>query len=546
MKIERVDELPVIVSVLEKSGLADCVDRYFLPHGNWTGESYGKILVCFLSYVLSSQDHRLSPVEEWFMGREETLRQLLSNPNLSRTDVTDDRLGHLLSVLSDDVVWHKFENNLNNSLISVHQLEVTEPIRLDASIAQSFQKPDELFKMGFSKQHRMDLPQLKIMLAAIDPLAMPLLSIIVEGNTADDILYEPLERQVADNLGKKGLLFVGDSKMSGIKNREYLERSGQYYLCPLSEVQCSKKEIKRYLELEKECESLWTEKGELRAKAFETEEVVSEKESGAKWQERRIVVYSPQYGKSQREKFERRLEKAKKELEDLLKTKQGKRIPKELAEVEAKVREILKKNQVKECLEVKIEELENGKKYELKFEEKAEAITEAQEIMGWRVYASNAPPEKMSTHKAIECYRKEYRIEAKFNELLNKVTALMPIFLQKNERIRALVKVLLLAIKFTSMIQYQVRENLKKANESVNQMYPGNPKRETKEPTIGMILRAFREITLVKVEENGVIITKISKLKPIQLKLLELMGLKSSIYENFNQISFSSQRFSET
>jgi transposase len=546
MKIERVDELPVIVSVLEKSGLADCIDSYFSTHGNWTGESYGKILVCFLSYVLSSNDHRLSPVEEWFIGRQETLRHLLSSPNLSRTDLTDDRLGHLLSVLSDDEVWYKFENSLNKSLISVHQLDVTEPIRLDASIAQSFQKPDELFKMGHSKQHRIDLPQLKIMLAAIDPIAMPLLSIIVEGNTADDVLYEPLERQVAENMGEKGLLFVGDSKMSGSKNRAYLQNSGQYYLCPLSEVQCSKKEIKRYLRLEKECESLWTEKGELRAKAFETEEVVSEKESASEWLERRIVVYSPKYGESQKEKFERRLEKAKKELEDLLKAKQGKRIPKELAEVEAKVREILKKNRVKECLEVKIEESESGKKYEIKFEEKTEAIREAKEIMGWRVYASNAPKEKMSMLKAIECYRKEYRIEAKFNELLNKITALMPIFLQKNERIRALVKVLLLAIKFTSIIQYQVRENLKKANESVNQVYPGNPKRETKEPTIGMIMRTFREITLVKVEENGVIITRITKLTPIQLKFLELMGLNASIYENFNQISFSSQHFSET
>lgn len=546
MKIERVDELPVIVSVLERSGLSDLVDRYFLPHGNWTGESYGKILVCFLSYVLSSNDHRLSPVEEWFMGREETLRHLLSSPHLSRTDVTDDRLGHLLSVLSDDQLWNKFENDLNKSLISVHQLEVTEPIRLDASIAQSFQKPDELFKPGYSKQHRMDLPQLKIMLGAIDPLAMPLLSIIVEGNTADDILYEPLERQIADNLEAQGLLFVGDSKMSGVKNREYLQSNGHYYLCPMSEVQCPKKELKRYLELEKERESLWTEKGELRAKVFETEEVVSEKESGRKWLERRIVVYSPQYGKSQREKFEGRLEKARQELENLLQAKQGKKRLQGRAEVEVKVEEILKKHRVKECLEVKIEELEAGKKYELKVEEKAEAIKEGQEIMGWRVYASNAPEEKMSMLKAVECYRKEYRIEAKFNELLNKVTALMPIFLQKNERIRALVKVLLLAIKFTSIIQHQVRENLKKAKESVNQVYPGNPKRETTEPTGGMILRAFREITLVKVEENGVVIRKISKLKPIQLKLPELMGLKSDIYEKLDQIAFSSPRFSET
>jgi transposase len=60
-----------------------------------------------------------------------------------------------------------------------------------------------------------------------------------------------------------------------------------------------------------------------------------------------------------------------------------------------------------------------------------EAISQAQEIMGWRVYASNAPAENLSMVKAVECYRKEYRIEAKFNVLLNKGAALRPIILQK-------------------------------------------------------------------------------------------------------------------
>jgi hypothetical protein len=47
---------------------------------------------------------------------------------------------------------------------------------------------------------------------------------------------------------------------------------------------------------------------------------------------------------------------------------------------------------------------------------------------------------------------------------LNKGAALMPIILQKKESVSALVKVLLLGIKFTSIIQHQERENLKKAN----------------------------------------------------------------------------------
>ena len=43
--------------------------------------------------------------------------------------------------------------------------------------------------------------------------------------------------------------------------------------------------------------------------------------------------------------------------------------------------------------------------------------------MGWRVFASNAPKEKLNTLDAVQCYRNEYRIEHKFDELLNRVTA---------------------------------------------------------------------------------------------------------------------------
>lgn len=46
--------------------------------------------------------------------------------------------------------------------------------------------------MGYSKQHRADLPQMKTMLAALDPYAMPLISKTVAGNEADDGLYLPL------------------------------------------------------------------------------------------------------------------------------------------------------------------------------------------------------------------------------------------------------------------------------------------------------------------------------------------------------------------
>jgi transposase len=44
--------------------------------------------------------------------------------------------------------------------------------------------------MGHSKDHRPDLPQVKVIQAVLDPLAMPLVTDVVAGGRADDPLYD--------------------------------------------------------------------------------------------------------------------------------------------------------------------------------------------------------------------------------------------------------------------------------------------------------------------------------------------------------------------
>jgi len=75
----------------------------------------------------------------------------------------------------------------------VYNLDTSDQaIRLDAMITQSHRKVEGEFQMGHSKQHRSDLPQLKTMVAVLDPLAMPIHSLTVSGNSADDPLYWPV------------------------------------------------------------------------------------------------------------------------------------------------------------------------------------------------------------------------------------------------------------------------------------------------------------------------------------------------------------------
>ena len=46
----------------------------------------------------------------------------------------------------------------------------------------------------------------------------------------------PIIDRVLSYLGRQGLLFVGDSKMSALATRAHLEAQQQYYLTPLAQV----------------------------------------------------------------------------------------------------------------------------------------------------------------------------------------------------------------------------------------------------------------------------------------------------------------------
>ena len=193
MKIERVDDIPLLISEMEKSKLSELLNTYFPNHGNWQGLDGGKVTVGFLTYILSCSDHKLSHVEPWALERLETLRYCIGNKELTSKDFTDDRLGLLLDRYANNESWMGFENAHNKQLINVYNLDTArEPIRLDAMITQSHRLATGDFQYGHSKQHRSDLPQLKTMVATLDPLAMPLVSLTVSGNTADDNLYLPV------------------------------------------------------------------------------------------------------------------------------------------------------------------------------------------------------------------------------------------------------------------------------------------------------------------------------------------------------------------
>jgi len=162
---------------------------------------------------------------------------------------SDDRLGIVLDELADAEKWQAFEGELNRRTLRVYDLRPRR-VRVDSTTASGYWTvtEDGLFQHGHSKDHRPDLPQLKVMMSALDPMGMPVATQVVSGKRADDKLYIPAIKQVSASLDEHGLLYVGDCKMAAVDTRAFIQNSQDYYLCPLSELQLPTETLETYLQ----------------------------------------------------------------------------------------------------------------------------------------------------------------------------------------------------------------------------------------------------------------------------------------------------------
>lgn len=556
IETERADDLPLLLTHMQRMQVASLLDKHFPTHGLRKGLSMGELTVVWLTHVLSQADHRMNRVQDWAKRRLMTLRGC-GLESLTLVDVTDDRLADILRLLSDDEGYRAFEQELMGQLLRVYALDAS-CVRLDTTTVSSYAdvNDDGLLQLGHSKDHRPDLPQVKIALATLDPFGVPLASEVLSGEKADDPVYVPLMDRVHQGLGRAGLLYVGDCKMAAERTRAHLQAQGDFYLCPLSALHVPAsilaQSVEAYLAAGSPLIQVMREDKDGQPKSiaqgYETL-VKMEVEDGDQticWQERRLIVQSIDAHLAAQASLHERLAKAEKAISALMVRKQGKPRLSSRVQVDEQVRTILSSLKVDGLLQVHVQEevteqpvrAYRGKlssprtrwSFQVQVERNPQAIERAVTLLGWRVYATNQQTPALGLAAAVEAYRDEYLVERNFGRLKGHPLSLGPLYVQRDDHRVGLIRLLTIALRVVTVLEGVVRQALAEQHQELAGLFAGNPKRRTAQPTTERLLGAFNEITLTIVSGPGLVQRHLSALSALQQQILALCGFSSAVY----------------
>jgi transposase len=561
---ESLDDFPLLLEVMIRLGLPEIIDRQLKRHGLQQGLSWGWIAAIWLAHMQTEGDHRKQPVQEWVRQASETIRRI-SGQEIRELDFSDDRLMLLLRRLSKAATWEAIETELGHNMLRVYELEAKR-VRLDTTTVSGYHEGGEnsLFQFGYSKDDP-TLKQVKVMVAALDPLGLPLVSQVVAGNIADDPLYIPAVDRVLKIIDRVELLFVGDSKMSALATRAHIHQLEQHYLCPLAQKGDTAKEMAGWIESANNGTNILqpiyveNEKGERRmyAEGYVFERIISaEGEKDVvpqEWTERVFVVRSESYRQALQKRLEERLQHAADKILALTPPPaRGKHQIQDETKLVLAAEVILKEYEVEGLLTYTFERQEKHQtrhigrgrgsaerpKHEIitiryqitAINRQEEAITELRKTLGWRAYVSDAPSEQLTLEQAVLTYRNEWRVERGFHRLKGTPLSLNPLFVQRDDQVAGLTNLLSLAVRLLTLIEFVVRRNLKRNQEKLTGLIENNPKKGIDNPTSERLLKQFDNIYLTIVHLPDQVIRHVTPLTDLHIRILELLGLSLDTY----------------
>jgi transposase len=373
----------------------------------------------------------------------------------------------------------------------------------------------------------------------------------------------PCIERVQASLGRHGLLYVGDCKMASRDTRARIAAAGDFYLCPLPQVQLAEGEFEAALEAvwngEHALSSVVREgpKGqpELIAEGYEYPVAMSQKVDGKveSWTERRLVVRSVRHAQAAEAALRARVAKALAQIEALNQRGRGRKRFETVSALRQAVVAIVQRYGVEHLVWFRLTphvttrsvRAYRGQPARVEYDRDttvevcvdAAALEATMRRLGWRVYGTNQPAASLSLAQAVLAYRSEYQVERSLGRLKGRPLSLTPMSVQRDDHATGLIRLLSIALRVLTLLEFVGRRQLAAEGAKLAGLYAGNPKRETDRPTAERLLEAFQDITLTIIKGPHQTDRHVTALRPLQQRILEILGFASALYTRLGTIS---------
>lgn len=540
-----VGALPVLAGVLEKWGLREVLDQVAPTKGDVSVGTLVEVMV--LNRLLNPK--AMYSVGEWAAGAAVT-----DLYGLTADQLNDDRLGRLLETVADH--GPSLQSAATLAAVKTFRLKVQQ-VHYDISTAELYgsyadaEVPADADQgkgpsphavpvvphptYGRTKSGRDDVKQVQFGMNVLGDGAIPIGVTPLAGNTAEARTHVANLLQLKKVFPRHRFLYLGDSKLDTPENLAAAQNTAGQFLCagaftqPLQQQFLDNRHRLKPLEYCSKANAKRPPEERDRYEAFEVEAKVVGEFDGCRVGVKHRLIFVQNSGKAEQQATtrERHLAKIRAEFEFVVKN-----LGKYSLKTEAAIRQRLERARSK-YVEGKLFEYElssRGGKFKLTWQIDEVALERRKEWEGVYVMRTNLSKSKHPIATVLATYREQSNVEKRFHHLKGPL-AVTPMFLKNPKRIAGLLIILALALTVMSLMEREVRKNLK--GKPMYGLYPEN--RPSPAPTGVRLIEKFASLSIVAIKDSSGTHRRLGQLTPIQREILKLLDLPDTVLQTFKR-----------
>ena len=554
VEARRWGALPLVNAFMERLGMGVLLERHLPSKDPRQKLSHAKSIGVLVRNLVIAR-RPLYALGEWAAIREPALLGL-AEPQ--KEWLNDDRVGRALdrlflanreSLVADLAV--QAVRNFKVTLGELHNDSTTitfHGLHLLADGRPYRGKPTLVTTWGHNKDHRPDLKQLLYQLTITTDGAVPLHYRAWDGNTTDDQTHISTWDVLREIAGCPGFLYVGDCKVCTSAIMKHIDRRNGRFLTILPAIRKEDQDFRKWIKTnEAPWEEIWRREN-VRGRKDTTDLYRAYEWPLPSADGFRIVwVHTTEKEKRDRDTREKKLEAARRALEDLKsrlaspksRLRQREKVDQEIQKVlgsasawiTVHVQPIQKEDFRQEKRgrpgpKTRYRKIVRGR-FTIHWEVDTETVRLEARTDG--IFPLITNDKEMTPRDLLLAYKRQPLVEQRFDGLKN-THDVAPQYLKRIWRIEALLCCYFMALLVDALMERELRRGMKKAGLEKLPLYP--EERECKKPTTERILEIFEELQVHRLYDKTGKLEEVCppELTKIQKKVLKLMAVPASRY----------------